>query len=65
MEFIYGNRNKVVNNEILEDISDMYNIPEEFNSSSENKTGIWINIENVNIDNTSKRLNESIYGNFR
>lgn len=60
VEFIYGYGNKTVDkNNNLVNISSGYTIPDEF---SGDKSGIWINSSELNSNNLSKILNNSIYG---
>lgn len=60
VEFIYGYGNKTVDeNNNLVSISSGYTIPDEF---SDDKSGIWINSSELNSNNLSKILNNSIYG---
>lgn len=60
VEFIYGKGNRTVDkNGNLINISPNYIIPNDF---GENKSGIWIDISELNSNNASKILNNSIYG---
>lgn len=60
VEFIYGKGNKTVDkNGSLINISSDYVIPSEF---SNDELGIWINIDELNSNNASKILNNSLYG---
>lgn len=60
VEFIYGYGNKTVDkNGNLINISSEYEIPSEF---SDGISGIWISLSEINSNNASKILNESIYG---
>ncbi len=60
VEFIYGSGNKTVDkNGKLVDVSSGYVVPSEF---SNNKSGIWISLSELDSNNVSKILNNSIYG---
>ena len=60
VEFIYGSGNRTVDkNGNLVDISSGYVVPSEF---SNDKSGIWINSSEIDTNNASKILNNSVYG---
>ena len=60
VELIYGSGNKTVDkNGKLVDVSSGYVVPSEF---SNNKSGIWISLSELDSNNVSKILNNSIYG---